>query len=1001
MACRFIINGNEYNKEQFIDSLIKKDQNIPEAPYSKNWHEKALKDQIDEAVKKGYARVAWIDGATQAQRYAMSHSVDRLVYNKNLNVIQGYKDGSEVMYKSASEGELEALIGKEPAKRLMENEVHSGIHEIKGEALDIGGDGMKGFYDKILPDYARKYLKKWGAEVTKEKLPDGTEVWSFPVTKEMSEEVSTKGQALYANGVGALAGIETDDNGNITGFNPLYALAGATGGAIALKIGKGAYSRIIAKDKGITSSVLKDWAAAVKAEAAEKFTMNKAYERAVQMKHTKISNDLDKATILHKAMAQMSPKANMLLQRYMVKDITEIEPEYKFLEALGDNVNHHIDSLSEELFKLGVIDEATRDAYKGKYLKRLYDEHWFGNEKDSGTISAKGLPKIYQRGKQLETDKAEEAYEYLQEFGIQKGLKPLDTFNSNMDEVLFDASQKGYFGEKTQGFIKIDNSKPKISFDRDWTKDEREAMGEIENSALTVPNTLARLANEVQTARMFKKLSNNKEVTYMGDLTDDADIKALGYVKLPSSKRYGALSGKHVDARVAQDLIAMEEMGEAMQGWLKALSVWKQSKTVWNAGAHVNNFSSNIMLRFLSGDTNPFGNMGEAHSMMSAYKEIEEIMVKQKTGAATAADILQYQKLVKENPYVLEARKIGLFGKSQLQDILTNFGGSDLFKEQKSTTMKVFGKANEITQNLYSAEDGIVRLAMYITRRKKGMNGVKAQREIESILPDYTRPLPEGIRMLKNSGTAPFISWTYYVLPNVLKLGMKNKWRAAAVLGAPMILSEAVMQMQGKSNSDLPTDAVGRRLGYNVDNKGHIDTIKVDRILPGFDIASIPMEAVVEGLHGYQESKSVTHALWEATKGAIGTSSNFASSTLLSGPPVAAGFALISGKDSYSGRPIVGSGKQTDGQEMLNAGRFIVDKAIPVPMEAMNIYDFAKGQIIEEKKRKQFQDIVPRTTKQQMLKLVGVNTQTYDPKATDKKLKKDQRSFNKLEKVFQ
>ncbi|MDD2267450.1 hypothetical protein [Sulfuricurvum sp.] len=993
----------------------RKGENVPNAPMSKTWHEFGMRQLIDEAVAKGYDRVAWVDGATQANRYAMSHSVDRLVYNKNYHVIEGYKDGKSVMYKNADEGELEHLIGKEPAKRLMENEVHKGIHEIKGEALDIGGDGMKGFYDKILVDYAKKYTKKWGVTVEKKTLPNGVEVWSFPVNAKMKEDIAKNGQALYAHGFGAIAGVGQDENGNIT-FDPVKAvlgMAGITGGTLLLsKTARAAVGKLvgdihhmsqeriknlvnhtIAKtlidDKNIVKEALKDW-------AHTHFTLPKAYETATQLKHAGVAQDFADATVLHKALSKMELETNMMLQRYIVKDITELPEPYAFLKRLGDTINARINAQSEELFELGMIDAETRDAYRDQYLKRLYDEHWFG-AKEKPHVITKGLPKEYQRGKQLVTDKAEEAYKYLNDFGVVKGLEPLDTFNSNMDELIADATEKGYLGEKTAGGVKIDFDNGKVVFDRDWTKGEREAMGEIENAALTVPNTMARLANQVQTARMFKQLADDPTIVFKGEVKDDEVMKGMGWVKMPNSKRYGALSTQWVDKRVAQDLIRMEEMGEGFKKWLGALSFWKQSKTVWNAGSHFNNFSSNIMLRFLSGDNNPFENFDEAYRMMRAHTRIEDLKVKKTAGQASSEELQELDTLIQDNPYVMEAVKIGLFGKSQLQDILHGYGGSEYFKQQKSGVGKALGKVNEVAQGMYQAEDGLVRLAMYVTRRQKNINMIDAQREIEAILPDYTRPLPSGVRKLRDSGAAPFISWTYYVLPNILKLAKQNKWRAVAVIGAPMVLSETIMQMEGKSNADLPTDAVGRRLGYNVDKDGHIDTIKIDRILPGFDIASIPMEAVIDGARGYQVSHSTVHALWEATKGATDASSNFAASTLLSGPPISAAVATLpKHTDSYSGRPIIGSGKQTDAQEMMNVGRFVVDKAIPVPMEAMNIYDFAKGQIVEEKKRKQYQDVVPRTTKQQMLKLFGVNTQTYDPKVTDKNLKKNENAMKKL-----
>ena len=35
----------------------------------------------------------------------------------------------------------------------------------KGLDLKVGGEGMKGFYDKIIPDAANKLGKQWGAKV--------------------------------------------------------------------------------------------------------------------------------------------------------------------------------------------------------------------------------------------------------------------------------------------------------------------------------------------------------------------------------------------------------------------------------------------------------------------------------------------------------------------------------------------------------------------------------------------------------------------------------------------------------------------------------------------------------------------------------------------------------------------------------------------------------------------------------------------------------------------
>jgi hypothetical protein len=178
---------------------------VPAAPYSKTWHEKAMKDIIDDAVRNDYDRVAWTVGDIQNDRYSLSKFADEILYNEKSHVVQAKKDGKEVVFKSSVAPEqLESVIGKEATRKLMAGDATpNGGRKISGQELEIGGDGMRGFYDKILPDYTRGYIKKWGSQLEKTTLDNGAEVWSFPVTQKMSEEVKAKGQPLYAIGAGA------------------------------------------------------------------------------------------------------------------------------------------------------------------------------------------------------------------------------------------------------------------------------------------------------------------------------------------------------------------------------------------------------------------------------------------------------------------------------------------------------------------------------------------------------------------------------------------------------------------------------------------------------------------------------------------------------------------------------------------------------------------------------------------------------------------------------
>jgi hypothetical protein len=70
---------------------------------------------------------------------------------------------------------------------------------LEGEDLRIGGEGMKGFYDRMLPSFVSKYTKKWGAkvgEVTMPNLGENNTMHSVDVTPEMQESVM-EGQTMF------------------------------------------------------------------------------------------------------------------------------------------------------------------------------------------------------------------------------------------------------------------------------------------------------------------------------------------------------------------------------------------------------------------------------------------------------------------------------------------------------------------------------------------------------------------------------------------------------------------------------------------------------------------------------------------------------------------------------------------------------------------------------------------------------------------------------------
>lgn len=193
---------------------------VPDAPFDKNWHEIAMKRMLRLAAEEGYDYVAWTKGEQQAKRYNIGGVVKRITsesygLDDNGDVIRlisitlkGEKDnirlevdknGLVIDGDANYEGKhLNEIVGKDMAVRLMARDI-----EMSGDNLRIGGEGMKGFYDKMLPSFVSKYTKKWGAKVEDIELPQLEEsarvMHSVNITPEMKESV-IQGQTMFRIG---------------------------------------------------------------------------------------------------------------------------------------------------------------------------------------------------------------------------------------------------------------------------------------------------------------------------------------------------------------------------------------------------------------------------------------------------------------------------------------------------------------------------------------------------------------------------------------------------------------------------------------------------------------------------------------------------------------------------------------------------------------------------------------------------------------------------------
>ena len=214
--------SDEMTKDEKI-LVIDEIQGISDAPFEKNWHELAMKRMLRFATENGYDRIAWLDGQSEAERHDLAAVIDSVEVNyvdsetgsrdltfhgakddwdydvrtydftrpRSGEVVSGYINHTySRIFKDFNGVTLDKVVGKELAASILaaqQGEI------IPLNNISVGGDEMKSFYDKILPNFMNKYGKQWGVSVSDDVLSisDGGQinVHSVAITEQMKQDV--------------------------------------------------------------------------------------------------------------------------------------------------------------------------------------------------------------------------------------------------------------------------------------------------------------------------------------------------------------------------------------------------------------------------------------------------------------------------------------------------------------------------------------------------------------------------------------------------------------------------------------------------------------------------------------------------------------------------------------------------------------------------------------------------------------------------------------------
>lgn len=164
------------------DALRISAEKIKPAPFvtkTESWVALVLKRMIGWAAERGFDAVAWATGEQQSNLYRLSQVVRAIEWaarKEGGKFVTVSLEGASPAFIVVDPGgtitrvngngnlgrllwhKLDEVFGKDVAKKILEAE--SG--ELVGENLNIGGEGMRAFYDKIVPNVANDVLKKLG-----------------------------------------------------------------------------------------------------------------------------------------------------------------------------------------------------------------------------------------------------------------------------------------------------------------------------------------------------------------------------------------------------------------------------------------------------------------------------------------------------------------------------------------------------------------------------------------------------------------------------------------------------------------------------------------------------------------------------------------------------------------------------------------------------------------------------------------------------------------------
>ncbi|MBI5258573.1 MAG: hypothetical protein HY855_18855 [Burkholderiales bacterium] len=599
-----------------------------------------------------------------------------------------------------------------------------------------------------------------------------------------------------------------------------------------------------------------------------------------------------------------------------------------------------VDQLSAEAVRLGQLDAEARDRHRFAYLRRSYVKHArelqtpgdrakrqraisiLGDQyKGRGMTDAAAMkqiqniaPEWWKRktvdGRADTSLKGEKFVRLERRAASGEGTAPLEGMEGKQPGKLLEvhyfpageALPAKYSDWDQAGTWEVRGTKGSdLVMWRDFTKDERVKMGEIDEARFAIAKTLQGMIHDIEVGRYLEWLATT-EAKKPGEAIEGTVVEASeryrdtfkpgDWVLVPDTKipgtsvpKYGKLAGRYLPGPVWNDLRQVvggqfRPLGDTYQ---RVLSMWKTAKTALSPAVHTNNVMSNFVMadwhdvsaghvakatRIILGAMGQdgrglLGRAGNAVSRagMADRAAAREIIARYQDSGGSIGSWVTQEIAADQLAPIVEALERELAGTaaaaapaeigvySAVQHLLhARFPAAFEALKASKPGAAVRTEAKSMI-DLYQAEDEFFRLAAWLKAKEGGATDAEAGKIARRSFLDYSINAPWVQAM--RSTAFPFISFSYRAIPMLLETAGKKPHKLLKLMALAGALNWLGVMLAGGGDDNerklLPEEKAGGvwglvpklvRMPWN-DANGSPVYLDIRRWIPVGDVADL------------------------------------------------------------------------------------------------------------------------------------------------------------------